>query len=291
MLRIRLIDKPLFRRHVGFSRTGRTSDPQPYSNFATAGRAGVADAGRASVARGRVTPDAHLHAPDEASKAVLHAERIPGVTAAERGNQTLTRLITAQRVLINAAARNCRAYVTARREPTGILRRRRSSPGSGSIGSTSACTPAAQRPPHGHLPHRVRACLRRRLRAESQGRRLRDHRRARDHPQEAPQPARRPQQPHTRPGPLPQRVAGQLPLHLYRPGRPQRRRTSSLGDTAADLRGQRKTPGASGRSSDSPRPPSSWPPWPPAGTWPPKPAPRYPRPPAPCWCPAPSRSA
>ena len=86
-------------------------------------------------------------------------------------------------------------------------------------------------------------CLRRRLRAASQGRRLRDHRGARDHPQEAPQPARRPRQPHTRPGPLPQRVARQLPLHLHRPRRPQRCRTSSLGDTAADFRGQRrKTP-------------------------------------------------
>jgi hypothetical protein len=35
-------------------------------------------------------------------EAVRHAERTPRVTAAERGNQTLTRLITAQRDLIHA---------------------------------------------------------------------------------------------------------------------------------------------------------------------------------------------
>jgi hypothetical protein len=37
-------------------------------------------------------------------EAVRHAERTPRVTAAERGNQTLTHLITAQRGLIDAAA-------------------------------------------------------------------------------------------------------------------------------------------------------------------------------------------
>jgi hypothetical protein len=37
-------------------------------------------------------------------EAVLHAERTPRTTTAERGNQTLTRLIIAQHGLIDAAA-------------------------------------------------------------------------------------------------------------------------------------------------------------------------------------------
>jgi hypothetical protein len=37
-------------------------------------------------------------------EAVLRAERTPALTAAERGNRTLTRLIIAQRGLIDAAA-------------------------------------------------------------------------------------------------------------------------------------------------------------------------------------------
>ena len=41
-------------------------------------------------------------------------------------------------------------------------------------------------------------------------------------------PSRRARQPHTRPGPLPRRMARQLRVHIHQPSRPHQRRTSNL---------------------------------------------------------------